>query len=84
MSMGRFISLVEKMIGMGRFQISGDAEVHQSKSEVEAALAERSLKMMASFNDAAHYPNAPVWATKAYSVRTSEDRRPTDIVVFAE
>jgi hypothetical protein len=84
MALGRFMKMIEGMLGAGQFQIAGDAEVYDTKVEIDAALFERGLKMEAVWYPASEQTDAPEWAGKVYHLRTIADHRRADGLVFAE
>lgn len=84
MALGRFMKMVEGMLGAGKFQIAGQAEVYDSKAEVDAALFERGAKMEAVWYPASDVKDAPEWASKVYYLRAIDDHRRVDGYVFAE
>ena len=86
MALGRFIKMVEGMLGAGKFQIAGESEVYESKAEVDAVLFERGYRMEAVWYPAADVKDAPEWATKVFYFRTIANhvRVGKNAFVFAE
>lgn len=83
MTLGKFMKMVESMLGSGKFQIAGETEIFDTKAEIDAILFERGQKI-----ESVWYPadaNAPAWAAKIYYLRGLDNRRVgKSAFIFAE
>lgn len=86
MALGRFIKVVEGMLGAGKYQIAGEEAVYESKAEVDAVLYERGYRMESVWYPTAEIADAPEWASKVYYLRTiaNHQRVGKNAFVFAE
>lgn len=86
MTLGKFMKMVESMLGSGKFQIAGEAEIFDTKAEIDAVLYERGEKMEPVWFPASDVSDSPEWASKCYYLRSRADNRRIGkrAIVFAE